>query len=688
MTQSPEAATGAAASPLAELLSRNCRALHRALEPLLDPVRALVPVLERSLPDDKRAGELRHAGQELEQLLQKLAAEEAFVLVFGPLKSGKSTLMNAICASYVSEVTALPAYPCMVHVRHGELPSYRLQRHDGQTETLAEGSQVSERLAADHRMLAGAVRSVEQAGEAFDPARHARSAIRRIDVEVPAGDLAESGAVLVDTPGLYTRMKFGYDEMTREYRDVAACAVFVVKPDNLFLDHVFDEFESLLQRFDRIFLVVNLDSSKQDLQPDGSLAPSLEQADPDAVVDAFEALAMSAPLREARSAGRLEIYPVDLLQAAAARIRGDQDSSSAFDRLLQDLTRYLNSNDHLKAFWDNGTARARGVMAELEGVLAAEWVDELDSQCTDLSHERDQLRQAAESLQRLADVDWQQALRDQGAGVEAALEGPLSELREQALESCRNQVKEWFETEESLEQLIAQRLQPVLVEIREELVRLVGEEFERLLGGSAFEAGMDTERQMDLLYAQIGLEPPLKALLDGLDAERELPAPTLEVDLRALPVRRELLDWLFLRGAMTVRRRLLGDEQRPDLAVAPEVKARRLGDSGQQALVDQAGRALDPLFGQAAGPAVERLLEEVSSGFAAQLAEIVDNRSETVVAALGAREAELERLQELMVSVRHGSDLLEAQQSALQTLLPAGVKQEEMESEETEPAPE
>ena len=34
-----------------------------------------------------------------------------YVMIFGPLKSGKSTLMNAIAAAYVSEVSSLPAYP-------------------------------------------------------------------------------------------------------------------------------------------------------------------------------------------------------------------------------------------------------------------------------------------------------------------------------------------------------------------------------------------------------------------------------------------------------------------------------------------------------------------------------------------------------------------------------------------------
>ena len=98
--------------------------------------------------------------------------------------------------------------------------------------------------------------------------RHLPAAVRRVDVRMPAEQLAGSGAVLVDTPGLYSRMKFGYDLMTREFRNAAASAIFVVKTDNLFLEQVFDEFNDLLRLFSRIFLVVNLDSTKRDLQPE------------------------------------------------------------------------------------------------------------------------------------------------------------------------------------------------------------------------------------------------------------------------------------------------------------------------------------------------------------------------------------------------------------------------------------
>ena len=53
------------------------------------------------------------------------------MLLFGPLKSGKSTLMNAIAHEYVSEVSSLPAYPCMVFVSHGATRCFDVTRYSG-----------------------------------------------------------------------------------------------------------------------------------------------------------------------------------------------------------------------------------------------------------------------------------------------------------------------------------------------------------------------------------------------------------------------------------------------------------------------------------------------------------------------------------------------------------------------------
>src|SRR5690606_33834461 len=313
----------AARSPMqAKLLAEFCRRFESVVRPLLQPLANAIDAVEKA-PDRDAAGllaPLREVQHHLGALLDKVAEQQAYVLIFGPLKSGKSTLMNALAAAYVSEVSCLPAYPCLVFVGNGERRRYQLTRFDGTSETFDDGEAIAARIGEAHLRLAEHLRAAEAEGRPFDPATHFPQAIRRIDVRLPAQALAQSGAVLVDTPGLYSRMRFGYSQMTRDFRNAAACAVFVVKSDNLFLEQVFEEFQELLDLFSRIFLIVNVDSTKRDLRPDGELAPSLEQTRPEQIVAAFEQLAMTAALKRAHEQGRLRIYPIDLMRAASARV--------------------------------------------------------------------------------------------------------------------------------------------------------------------------------------------------------------------------------------------------------------------------------------------------------------------------------------------------------------------------------
>ena len=199
---------------------------------------------------------LNDARAHLRSLLDKLRRQQAYLLIFGPLKSGKSTLMNAISGSYVSEVTSLPGYPCLVFVRDNEKAAYSMTRYNGRESSFDDKVVLADAVLEAHHTLAQEIRAAEERGESFDPRTTFPEAIRRIDIQVPVPALAESSTVLVDTPGLYSRMNFGYDVLTREFRDSAACAVFVVKTDNLFLEQVFAEFNQLLGIFSRIFIAM------------------------------------------------------------------------------------------------------------------------------------------------------------------------------------------------------------------------------------------------------------------------------------------------------------------------------------------------------------------------------------------------------------------------------------------------
>ena len=284
------------------LLSQFCEEFGQVAKPLIDPLTAASDTLTAvgaSTPVREILPDLLDSAHQLRSLAQKVEEQQAYVLIFGPLKSGKSTLMNAIAASYVSEVTTLPAYPCMVFVSYSEQREYQIERYNGRVDTLHDQAALRMHVNRAHNDLAENIREVERTGADFDPGTHFPDAIRRIDVRVPAQQLKESGTVVVDTPGLYTKMKFGYSRMTKEFRNTATCAIFVVKTDNLFLEQVFDEFHQLLEIFSRIFLVVNLDTTKKDLRPDGSLVPSLESEDPLRLIEAFENLSMNTSLKEA-----------------------------------------------------------------------------------------------------------------------------------------------------------------------------------------------------------------------------------------------------------------------------------------------------------------------------------------------------------------------------------------------------
>src|SRR6478735_9690085 len=313
-------------------ITRFCATCLESLHPLpqavADTIAKLEAGSEQELLEPVLSG-LNDVRARLRSLIDKLSTQQAYLLIFGPLKSGKSTLMNALSGTYVSEVTSLPGYPCLVFVRNAPEAHFSATRYNGRETLFNDGQVLKDVISDSHFALAEQIRSAEKRGESFDPRTHFTEAIRRIDINLPVQSLAESGTVLVDTPGLYSRMNFGYDVLTKEFRDSAACAVFVVKTDNLFLEQVFAEFNQLLGLFSRIFIVVNVDAGKRDLAPDGSLQPSAESSEPERVIEAFTTLCMVGPLRRAYDEGRLRLHAVDLLGAASSYLANGSTGSSS-----------------------------------------------------------------------------------------------------------------------------------------------------------------------------------------------------------------------------------------------------------------------------------------------------------------------------------------------------------------------
>ncbi len=645
------------------ILSQFCEDFDGRVRPLLEPLDGFADRL-RDLPGDSPLKELlpevvdvRH---QLRTLVEKVAEQQAYVIIFGPLKSGKSTLMNALAAAYVSEVTTLPAYPCMVYVANADDEQFTVTRYDGSLETFGDLDSMRSLMETAHGELAGSIREIEGHGEDFDPAVHMPQALRRVDVRMPAEPLAESGAVLVDTPGLYSRMKFGYDLMTREFRDSAASAIFVVKTDNLFLEQVFDEFSDLLRLFSRIFLIVNLDGTKQDLQPDGELGPSLERRDPQRIIDAFESLAMNAELKSAWEEGRLRIYPIDLLQAASRRLRGDGTSPESvadapdvdatlanFDVFTDDLTHYLNSTEYLTAFLGDSLRQADHLLTGLGAVCASEPVDELTQSLTKWASERERAQSMLASIRRLQKFPWDETLARMRDDVVRITRERAGDLRRETAEQAESALARWYDGDASLAELVQDDLGGVLARCRDAMVEKARDVSATVLSSDVASAMVRRDASEDLSRVHLSV-PDIARQLEGTvrsAAESRSVAP--DIPPRLIPVRKRFLDWLLLRGQAAVRRSVFGPDDAPTKPIPRIVKQRRLG-AGRVALGEAIRSRIDMFFAET----LNRVTGEVFGAHVAAICRQVEERLATLENEQVARYEAAEQNRDGLVALR------------------------------------
>lgn len=536
---------------------------------------------------------LANTRHRLEALINKVQGQEAYVLLFGPLKSGKSTLINAISGAYVSEVSSLPAYPCMVYLKYAPSPSYSVSRYSGKNETVESAEALKDLLEKSHRTLSDRIRAMDDFGETFDPATHLPSAIRRATVELPVEGLKESGTVLVDTPGLYSKMKFGYDYMTREFRDSAACAVFVVKTDNLFLEQVFSDFNDLLDQFSRVFVVVNIDTGKSDLCPDGSLEPSLESRDPEQIIKAFEVLTMSAPLRRAADSGRLHIYPIDLRSAATRRLQAAAgagatatDEPDRFDEFLSDLMSYLNSVDYLMEFITDSIRQSGKLSDEVTHQCSSTTVQQLQAQRNKLDAELAERNDRATAAARISDIDWP---RSMAAPFERQAE-QRAQRREESLQAVDTRVeslaRDWLGSDQSLQQLKDQ-IQGIVAEALSDFGSRAAEGLQQVaasaFGGAELDAVSAADAQTIGLDFAAMVEQSAVALRLAPQEETSIP------DLDGIPIHRTFSDKLLFRSAASIRRNILGE---PGQALPARVKQKRFAENAAQYIRQTATAAL------------------------------------------------------------------------------------------------
>jgi energy-coupling factor transporter ATP-binding protein EcfA2 len=631
-------------------ISRFCEACVNLLQPLLPRLDSALEDLGKSAPSphlERPQTELGETRARLRSLIEKLRNQQAYLLIFGPLKSGKSTLMNAISGAYVSEVTSLPGYPCLVFVRHGAEPQFSVSRYNGRESHFADPHVLRDVITDSHFALAEQMRTTEKRGEAFDPREHFTEAIRRIDIRLPVPALAESSTVLVDTPGLYSRMNFGYDVLTREFRDSAACAVFVVKTDNLFLEQVFAEFNQLLDLFSRIFLVVNVDSSKRDLQPDGSLQPSAESARPEKIIEAFTTLSMAGPLRRAYEEGRVRLHAVDLLNAASAFLSkppgtnganspgGEADTeapsrqkpeSPAFAEFLRDLTEYLNSSDYTREFIGDSLRQGSSLCGEALAVCEGRLADELAEQQASLTRQMEAIDEQLDAVGRLLAVDWSAAFAHVRPALGERVDAAITARTAQLGKDMGDALDRWFTGEGSLLALQNDSWNLLMIETGRALTQNVREELEALFGTPTGGAEPGAAVMTDLHSVGLQLGTVGQAALPALRRVEEIDPFRGAIPVEQIPVRKTISDWLLFRRIGTVRRRLFGE----DLAmpIPPEEKAKRLREPSRAALGEIRDRLVAERFPHLAGQASDKLIAGYTEKFRADIVGTLERHKE------------------------------------------------------------
>ncbi|HEV7405965.1 MAG TPA: dynamin family protein [Chthoniobacteraceae bacterium] len=566
-------------------------------------------------------------------LTDKLASQQAYLLIFGPLKSGKSTLMNALSGAYVSEVTSLPGYPCLVYVQHAAKKRISVTRYNGRESVSTNGDVLRGVLADGHLALAQQIRAAEQRQVPFDPTADFPEAIRRIDVKLPVPSLEKSSTVLVDTPGLYSRMNFGYDTLTREFRNSAACAVFVVKTDNLFLEQVFEEFNQLLALFSRIFLVINVDSSKRDLQANGELRPSAESLDPDQIVEAFTTLSMNGPLRQAYEQNRVRIHALDLMNAASERILAERpepvegaggadaaeptDTGRRFEAFTKDLTEYLNSNDYTQEFMRDSVRQARLLCGETLEVVGGREIQEVFSQHEELGARLADLDGKIAAADRLLAIDWESTF--QKAKSESSKDGRiLAETESTSLaEEMRQALDRWFGSGDSLRVLEEQLWAPLLVHsaltiatgLRTRIFSLLSTAF----GGVEATPSMVT----DLQRVGLSLSHVAAGSLATLHESESIDPYLLKIAPEKLPVRRTFVDVLLFRSSAKLRRRLFGEANA--MPIDPRDKAIRLSNKARLVLLQMIHEDVQPRFAATPLTSSAERLQTYIAGFCGEV---------------------------------------------------------------------
>lgn len=342
---------------------------------------------------------LRRWRRELGRVRERMDADFSLVVV-GPFKRGKSTLVNAILGQAVATADVAPETVTLNEIRHG--PELLLEA------CLEDGGRV--RLQPDQLKR-----------EALEPIlRQLPGEVSHLEVRAPVDWLR--GLCLVDTPGtgdLFAR----FDTRVQEYLTRADAVLFVLSPlDPLpASERNFLRLAVLSQDFAKITFVVNMLDKMRDAGEAERMVGFLRQKVGNLFPDAF-LFGVSALDEKARLAGEQRPLPERSLSLAARfdALRAHLRESILHKRDLIQLERAVVDGERLLERIDAHTARLGRALEADRGRLDraihtceaedSDLHDRVEAHCRDLVARVEVLSEQAEgwldgALDRLEDAN-------------------------------------------------------------------------------------------------------------------------------------------------------------------------------------------------------------------------------------------------------------------------------------------